>query len=104
MGKSKHYELLLPKNLDESKIPVEFQYNTEDGMPSYTHNIFKPSSITTVKNKEYSSYKRFDNKELFETNLDIYKKVLSNFVSNGYKKRGYKKFFRYKNFLLSNKK
>ena len=28
-----HYERLIPKNLDESEIPIEFQYNIEEEMP-----------------------------------------------------------------------
>ena len=43
-------------------------------MSSYTHNIFKPSSITRLKNKEYYSNNRLDNTKLSEANSDTYKK------------------------------
>ena len=38
-----HYELLLPKTLNENELPIEIHYNEQEDLSSYTNNIFNIS-------------------------------------------------------------
>ena len=48
--------ILLPKNIDDNNIPIEFHSNIANEIFSYKNNIID-SSIIKVTNKDKNSYK-----------------------------------------------